>query len=106
MIIVGDADMALNDFNAQGRPFSLGYFRYTQEFFANKNFLLNCIDYLNDRNDRILTRAKDIKLRLLDTEKVKAQKLTWQLMNIIAPIALIILFGLIYTFIRLRRFAV
>lgn len=106
MIIVGDADIALNDFNAQGRPFSLGYFRYTQEFFANKNFLLNGIDYLNDRNDRILTRAKDIKLRLLDTEKVKAQKLTWQLMNIIAPIALIILFGLIYTFIRLRRFAV
>ncbi len=106
IIVIGDANLAMNEFNAQGRPFSLGYFKYTQEFFANKNFLLNCIDYLTGRQDRILTRAKDVKLRLLDTEKVKAQKFRWQLINIAAPIALIILFGIIYTFVRLRRFAV
>jgi gliding-associated putative ABC transporter substrate-binding component GldG len=106
MIVIGDADIAMNDYNAQGRPYSLGYFKYSQEFFANKNFMLNCIDYLTDRQDRILTRAKDIKLRLLDAEKVKEQKLRWQLINVVAPILLIILFGIIYTFVRIRRYAV
>lgn len=106
MIVISDGDMAENDYNAQGRPYTLGYFKYTQEFFANKNFLLNCIDYLTQRQDRILTRAKDIKLRLLDGEKVKAQKLRWQLINIAVPLLVIILFGIIYTFIRIRRYGV
>lgn len=106
MIVISDGDIAENEYNAQGRPYTLGYFKYTQEFFANKNFLLNCIDYLTQRQDRILTRAKDIKLRLLDGEKVKAQKLRWQLINIAVPLLVIILFGIIYTFIRIRRYGV
>jgi gliding-associated putative ABC transporter substrate-binding component GldG len=106
MIVISDGDIALNEYNTQGRPYTLGYFKYTQDFFSNKNFLLNCIDYLTNRQDRILTRAKDIKLRLLDVEKVKAQKLRWQLINVAVPVLLIILFGIGYAFVRIRRYGV
>ena len=104
-IVVSDGDIIANDFSAKGQPYSLGYFKFTGENFANKNFLLNCIDYLTGQNQRIVTRSKDVKLRLLDTEKVKAEKTKWQLINVALPVLLVILFGIGYAFVRLRRYA-
>lgn len=104
-IVIADGDLVANEFSSQGRPQSLGYYKYTGEHFANKNFLLNCIDYLTGQEPRIATRAKDVKLRLLDVEKVKAEKTKWQLVNVALPVLLVIIFGVIYAFIRLRRYA-
>ena len=55
--------------------------------------------------NRIATRDKDVKLRLLDTEKVKAEKTKWQLINVVLPVVIVIIFGIAYAFIRLRRYA-
>lgn len=105
MIVIADGDIARNDVNSQGMPQPLGYYRFTGEYFGNKDLLLNCIDYLAGFEQHLETRSKTVKLRLLDNTKVKAEKTNWQLINTILPLAMLLAFGLIYNFIRIRRFA-
>lgn len=105
MIVIADGDIAKNDVNAQGQPLPLGYYRFTGEYFSNKDFLLNAIDYLTGFDQHIDTRSKTVKLRLLDAAKVKAEKLNWQLMNTLIPLGLLVVFGLIFNLIRNRKFA-
>lgn len=104
MIVIADGDIARNDINSQGQPQPLGYYRFTGEYFSNKDFLLNSIDYLTGYIQHIDTRSKTVKLRLLDTTKVKAERIYWQLLNTVLPICLLVAFGLIFNFIRIRKF--
>ncbi len=105
MIVIADGDMASNEFNKNGQPFSLGYYKYTNDYFNNKNFLLNCIDYLTNNLNQIETRGKQVKLRLLDTQKVKKEKTTWQLINIVVPILSILLFSMVIFIFRLKKYS-
>lgn len=108
MIIVADGDLVLNDVSQQG-PLPMGMNLFTmgtqyQYQFANRDFLLNCLEYLTSKTNIIQTRNKEIVLRLLDAKKVQAEKTKWQLINIALPIVLIILFGLVYQQFRRHRF--
>lgn len=110
MIVVADGDILLNEVSPKEGPLRMGTNFYTMgsqyEYqFANKEFLLNCIEYLVNKPGIIETRNKDIVLRLLDSQKVKAQKSTWQFMNIALPILLVLLFGWIYQQVRKRKYA-
>lgn len=98
MIIVSDGDIVLNDVSPQKGPLPLGTNFYTvgsqyERQFANKDFLLNCLEYLSNKPGISETRNKDIILRDLDPKKVKEQKSTWQFINIALPVLLVILFG-------------
>jgi ABC-2 type transport system permease protein len=64
------------------------------------------VDYLTSTSGVFESRNKDFTLRLLDKKKVAAGKLNWQLINIIAPIAIIILFGLFYQWKRKNLFGI
>ncbi len=105
MIVIADGDMASNDFGKNNEPYSLGYYKYTSDYFNNKNFLLNCIDYLTNNLNNIETRGKQVKLRLLDAQKVKSEKTFWQSINIGIPILIMILFGIVFTVIRVKRYS-
>ena len=73
--------------------------------FANKEFVLNCLEYLTSKSTVIQTRNKEIVLRLLNVQKVEAERTQWQFINIALPIVLIIIFGVIYQQMRRYRFA-
>ena len=111
MIVISDGDFASNEYGKGGVPLSLGYYRYsysdvkTPVFFDNKKFLLNCLDYLTNNLNNIETRGKQVKLQLLDTQKVKAEKTKWQLLNIGIPILFFILFGVMYAIVRVRKYS-
>lgn len=110
MIVVGDGDMVLNDVSPKDGPLPMGLNFYTvgsqyEYQFANREFLLNCLEYLVNKPGIIETRNKDIVLRLLDTQKVKDQRTTWQFINIALPILLVLLFGWIYQQVRKRKYA-
>lgn len=105
MIVIADGDMASNEFSNKGQPFSLGYYKYTGDYFNNKNFLLNSIDYLTNNLNQIETRGKQVKLRLLDTQKVKKEKTMWQSINIAFPLVMILLFGAIFIIIRVKKYS-
>lgn len=108
MIVVGDGDMVLNDVTSQG-PIPMGMNLYTlgtqyEYQFANRDFLLNSLEYLTSKSTIIQTRNKEIVLRLLDPKKVEDEKSKWQLINIALPIILIIIFAIIYQQFRRYRF--
>ena len=111
MIIVADGDIALNDFSLQQRQIlPMGVNKYTvgsqyEYQFANRDFILNCLEYMVNDGGIMETRNKDFVLRILDTKKVNDQKTLWQMVNIAAPILLIILFGFIYQQLRKRKYA-
>jgi ABC-2 type transport system permease protein len=129
MIVVADGNIVLNDFipefnengemtDAPPKPLEMGWNKYTYaeylrqqeggKYFvpaANREFFLNSLEYLVNNPAIIETRNKDIVLRLLDGPKVKAQKSTWQFLNIGLPVLLVILFGWIYQQIRKRKYA-
>lgn len=109
MIVVADGDLVLNDVSSEG-PLQMGMNLFTigsqyQYQFANRDFLLNCLEYLTSKSTIIQTRNKEIVLRLLDVKKVAAEKTKWQLINIVLPILLVILFGWGYQQLRRYQFA-
>jgi len=105
MIVISDGDVIRNQRKkSTGEIFPLGYDRYTQQQFGNKRFILNCIDFLCDDSGIIEVRGKEITLRLLNRAKVKAEKLQWQLINMIVPVFIILLFGFANNIIRKRKY--
>ncbi len=106
MIVVSDGDILKNQISSKdGSPFPLGFDRYTEQQFGNKNFLLNIADYLTDDSGIIELRNKEIKIRLLDKARIRSEKLSWQLINIITPLLLIGIFAVLYHIYRKKRFA-
>ena len=105
MIVIADGDIIKNQVSSKGDISPLGFDRNTGRTFANKKFLLNCIDYLIDDSGLIEVRSKEIKLRLLNRVKASENKTFWQVLNMGLPILLIVIFGLINSFIRRRKYA-
>lgn len=104
MIVIADGDIIRNPVDKNGRGYPTGYDRISQFTFANKKFLLNCIDYLIDDNGLIEIRSKERTVRLLDPEKSKSEKTYWQWFSMLMPIALMIILGIVNYFIRKRRY--
>ena len=74
--------------------------------FANREFFLNCIDYLSSNNQLFESRNKTVVLRLLDREKVKEQKTMWQLINIALPVLFVLLIGLFFQWWRKQQYSI
>ncbi|MBC7866608.1 MAG: gliding motility-associated ABC transporter substrate-binding protein GldG [Gloeobacteraceae cyanobacterium ES-bin-316] len=109
IIVVGDGDMVLNAV-VKNEPTPMGMNPYTYgtqgEFpFANKEFVNSCLDYLINENDLSDAKGKDYVVRLLDSKKVNEQKSFWQGVNIMLPVLLVILFALIFQWIRKRKYS-
>ncbi len=105
MIVIADGDIIRNEVQRTGKsetPLPLGQDKYTGEIFGNRDFLLNCMNYLVDDNELIRLRSREMKLRLLDKVRIKNERIKWQIINIVFPVLLVILAGLIYNFVRKR----
>ena len=106
MLVVSDGDMIRNQLHFQkGYPMPLGYDQYTGESFGNKDFILNSLDYLLDESGLITIRSRELKLRLLDMTRVNNQKLFWQAFNILFPVLLILIFGIIRNQLRKKKYS-
>jgi gliding-associated putative ABC transporter substrate-binding component GldG len=104
MIVISDGNVFLNDESPSRGPMECGFYKYTEQLFANKSFLLNSIEYMTDKYGLLEARNKDIKLRLLDNAKIRKEKLFWQLLNIALPIAIILFFASGYLFFRKKKY--
>ncbi|MBN2520391.1 MAG: hypothetical protein JXB17_07805, partial [Bacteroidales bacterium] len=108
MIVIADGDIIKNNVRQRVDGYMiepLGYDRYTNQIFGNKQFILNAINYLTDESGLIELRSKEIALRLLNKQKIFQSRLKWQFINIVIPCLVIILFGFIYNLIRRQRFS-
>ena len=106
MIIVSDGDVVRNqEIRSQEITLPLGYDRYTNQTFGNASFLQNAVDYLLDENNIISLRSKEFKLRLLNRSKIRKERTKWQFINVGLPIVIISVLGLLFVYVRKRRFA-
>ena len=105
MVVIADGDIALNAMTKQEGPLPMGMNSYTKQQYANREFLLNTIEYLVDNSGILETRGKDYTLRLLDNKKVEEDKTFWQMVNLAGPILLIILLIAAYQFYRKKRYS-
>jgi len=105
MIVVADGDIARNQLDKNMMPVELGYDQRTGQLYDNKDFIMNCINYLLDDTGLINIRSKDVELPLLDKEKVYESYTLTQFITIGVPILILLIFGLAFTFIRKRKYS-
>jgi gliding-associated putative ABC transporter substrate-binding component GldG len=105
MIVISDGDVIKNKVDKNGIPIELGYDPKSGNFYDNKDFMLNCVNYLLDDNGLINIRSKDVDLPLLDKDKVFENYSQTQVITIGLPLVLLIAFGFAFTFWRKRKYS-
>ncbi len=105
MIVISDADIAANVVTQNEGPLQMGTNQFTKVQYANRDFILNCIEYLTNTSGILSARNKSFVLRLLDPAKLESQRTTWQIINVGLPVALILVFAFVYQAIRNKKYA-
>jgi len=105
MIVITDGDIIKNQLDKNMMPVELGYDQRSGNLYDNKDFVMNCINYLLDDTGLINIRSKDLNLPLLDKEKVYENYSLTQFITIGLPILILLVFGLAFTFIRKRKYS-
>lgn len=105
MIVIADGDLAKNQLDKNMMPVELGYDQRSGNLYDNKDFVMNCINYLLDDTGLINIRSKDLNLPLLDKEKVYENYSLRQFITIGLPILILLIFGLAFTYIRKRKYS-
>ena len=103
-IFISDADLFTNKVDKSNGPLPMGMIPFESYQFANRDFFVNSIQYLNEPVGLIESRNKGIVLRLLDKTKVAESRLFWQWMLLLGPVAILSLFFYFWTQYRQRRF--
>jgi ABC-2 type transport system permease protein len=94
MIVIADGDIIRNEIRRTGTtetPGILGLDKY-------------CLNYLVDYNGIMELRSRELKLRLLDSSVIKKERIKWQIINILGPVLIVIITGLIYNWLRKRKY--
>jgi len=104
MVVISDESIIKNQFQGN-RPIELGYDKWTNSFYGNKEFLLNTVNYLLDDTGLINIRTKEISIPFLDLQKTTEKRTQWQLVNILLPLVLLAIFGFIFNYIRKRKYS-
>ena len=105
MIVISDGNVIKNQLDKNYQPLELGYDKWTNNLYGNKEFLLNCVNYLLDENGLINIRSKEVSLPILDKEKVYADYTLSQIITVGLPLAILIVFGILFTYLRKRKYA-
>ncbi len=105
-IVVADGDIVTNEVSNTTGPLPMGLIQMENYRFANKAFFLNSIDYLSSDNSLFQSRNKTIVLRLLNKQKLQEQKTFWQLINVLLPVAMVLLIGYLFQWWRKKRYSI
>jgi gliding-associated putative ABC transporter substrate-binding component GldG len=105
MIVISDGDVIKNQLDKNYQPLELGYDKWTNKLYGNKEFMMNCVNYLLDDNGLINIRSKVVNLPILDKEKVYDNYTSAQIISVGLPIIILGIFGLLFTFLRKRKYS-
>lgn len=107
MIVVSDGDLIKNQYVYRDGRYSvypLGYDRFTNTTYGNADFILNAMNYLCDEKNLLEIRSRELKIRLLDKEKVAKEKIRWQVFNLVLPVVFVLVAGIFLAIIRKRLY--
>jgi ABC-2 type transport system permease protein len=110
MIVIADGDMAYNDVDFRGNrplPLALGYDpQFRRVLYDNKEFLLNCMNYLMDDQSLITVRSRTIELRKLNSAALERDHTAVVFINSVLPVVLVAGFGVLRIRLRKRKWAI
>ncbi|MBO7074492.1 MAG: gliding motility-associated ABC transporter substrate-binding protein GldG [Bacteroidales bacterium] len=114
MIVIADGDIIRNQLaqldyakknnKRVGQPLPLGYDQYTNNTYGNKQFIENAVSYLLEGEGLLNVRTRELKIRLLDMNKVNSSPIKWQLINVVLPSAIMIVLGIVLAFLRKKKY--
>jgi ABC-2 type transport system permease protein len=104
MIVVSDADIVMNVVTQQEGPLPMGMHQFNKYQYANKDFFLNCMEYLTNPSGILEARSKDYTLRLLDTTRIEQNRGYWQFFNLAIPTMVVIICGFLFAWIKKRKY--
>jgi ABC-2 type transport system permease protein len=102
MLVISDGDVIKNQLDRNLQPLELGFDKWTNKFYANKDLLLNAVQYMLDDSGLINIKSKEIRIPLLDKEKVYEHYTRAQWITIGLPLVLLMVFGLVFLWLRKR----
>ncbi|MEQ9289427.1 MAG: gliding motility-associated ABC transporter substrate-binding protein GldG [Cyclobacteriaceae bacterium] len=106
IVVCSDGDMIRNEFSLKtGEPLELGADPFSTTLYANRDFVMNALEYLLNDNGIITAKAKEIKLRPLDKVKVAEEKTKWQLINLAIPLVLLLAYGVVRYYHRKKKYS-
>lgn len=108
MIVIADGDCARNLVSVKEGKYMtqpLGFDQYTNTTFGNREFLLNCVNFLLDDSGVMSLRNREVKVRLLDRAKIAGEGGFWRWFNVGMPILIIVALGLVYMIIRKNKYS-
>lgn len=103
MVVISDGDVIKNQMQGD-RPLELGFDKMTNSFYGNKEFLLNTVNYLLDDSGLINIRTRQIAVPFLDPQKTAEQRTKWQVLNLLLPLVLLLIFGIVFNYYRRRKY--
>lgn len=104
-IFIADADIIRNETNgipSDSTTLPLGFDRYMNIQFGNNDFIQHAVLYLAGNEKWLELRSRNFKLRLLNKNIMKQDRLFWQMVALTAPLTLILGFGFCYQYRRKR----
>lgn len=105
-IVLSDADILTNQVDKTRGALPMGMIPFEEYQFANHDFYLNSIAFLNEPFGLLESRNKLVVLRLLDKQKVEENRLLWQAIIIASPLLLLFVGFALWAYYRKRQFAV
>ena len=105
MIVISDGDVIRNRYIvSEGTVLPVGYDYYTQTLYANKELILNAVNYLVGDDGLLASRSRNITLRKLNVVKIQEQRTRYQVINVVLPVVLLALAGGVIVFVRKRKY--
>ena len=101
LIIFSDGNIAENQID-KGSPLSLGYDKWTNNYYSNKDLIINSIHYLVNNEERLLLRDKNLKVNTIDKIKIKKYASFWKWFMLIIPLLIGLISGFVIQFLRFR----
>jgi ABC-2 type transport system permease protein len=106
LIVIADGDIARNEINPRsGKAMEVGFDPFSNYTFANRELLLNAVAWLVNDDNLLAARTKEVTIRPLDKQRIANERTFWQIINVVAPLLCIALFGIVWTYVRLYRFS-
>ncbi len=104
VFLAADGDIIKNQID-RGQPQDLGYDMRTGQYYGNKEFLMNVVNQMLGDTDLLSLRNKKIKIPTLDVKRSYDNRLYYQAINILVPLAMVLSFGAIFLTARKRKYA-